>query len=46
MRQKSGPDKQPAVDAIKDIWHGTRWHFSERRHTLLPSGTAAANAPR
>jgi transposase len=28
MRQKSGPDKQPAEEAIKDIRRATRRHFS------------------
>jgi hypothetical protein len=28
MRQKSGPDKQPAEDAIRDIRRATRRHFS------------------
>ena len=28
MRQKSGPDKAPAEDAIKDIRRATRRHFS------------------
>ncbi len=28
MRQKSGPEKQPAEDAIKDIRRATRRHFS------------------
>jgi transposase-like protein len=28
MRQKSGPRKQPAEDAIKDIRRATRRHFS------------------
>ena len=28
MRQKSGPEKQPAQDAIKDIRRATRRHFS------------------
>jgi transposase len=28
MRQKSGPEKQPAADAIKDIRRATRRHFS------------------
>jgi transposase len=28
MRQKSGPEKQPAEDAIKDIRRATRLHFS------------------
>ena len=28
MRQKSGPEKQPAEAAIKDIRRATRRHFS------------------
>ena len=28
MRQKSGPEKQPAEDAIKNIRRATRRHFS------------------
>src|SRR6202041_3765595 len=28
MRQKSGPEKQPADDAIRDIRRATRRHFS------------------
>ena len=28
MRQKSGPEKQPAEDVIKDIRRVTRRHFS------------------
>jgi transposase len=28
MRQKSGPEKQPAADAIRDIRRATRRHFS------------------
>jgi transposase len=28
MRQKSGPEKKPAEDAIRDIRRGTRRHFS------------------
>ena len=28
MRQKSGPEKQPAEDAIRDIRRATRRHFS------------------
>ena len=28
MRQKSGPEKRPAEDAIKDIRRATRRHFS------------------
>jgi transposase len=28
MRQKSGPEEQPAEDAIRDIRRATRRHFS------------------
>jgi hypothetical protein len=28
MKQKSGPEKQPAEDAIRDIRRATRRHFS------------------
>jgi ribosomal protein L31E len=28
MRQKSGPEKEPAEDAIKDIRRAARRHFS------------------
>ena len=28
MRQKSGPERQPAEDAIRDIRRATRRHFS------------------
>jgi hypothetical protein len=28
MRQKSGPEKQPAEDAIREIRRATRRHFS------------------
>jgi transposase-like protein len=28
MRQKSGPEKQPAEDAIRDVRRATRRHFS------------------
>ena len=28
MRQKSGPEKQPAEDPIRDIRRATRRHFS------------------
>jgi transposase len=28
MRQKSGPEKQPAEEAIKDLRRATRRHFS------------------
>jgi transposase-like protein len=37
MSQKSGPEKQPAEDAIKDIRRATRRHFSaeERIRVVL-----------
>src|SRR5580693_5309737 len=37
MRQKSGPEKQPAEDAIRDIRRATRRHFSaeEKIHIVL-----------
>ena len=37
MRQKSGPEKQPAEDAIRDIRRATRRHFSaeEKIHVVL-----------
>jgi len=31
MTQKSGPEKQPAEDAIKDIRRATRRHFSAEK---------------
>jgi hypothetical protein len=31
MREKSGPEKQPA--AIKDVRRATRWHFSGKELT-------------
>ena len=33
MRQKSGPEKQPAEDAIRDIRRATRRHFSAERRS-------------
>ena len=37
MRQNSGPEKQPAEDAIRDIRRATRRHFSaeEKIHIVL-----------
>jgi transposase-like protein len=31
MRQKSGPEKQPAEDAIRDIRRAIRRHFSAEK---------------
>ena len=33
MRQKSGPEKQPAEDAIRDIRRATRRHFQLKRRS-------------
>ena len=39
MRQKSGPEKQPAEDAIRDIRRATRRHFSaEEKIRVVPEG--------
>ncbi len=39
MRQKSGPEKQPAEDAIRDIRRATRRHFSaEERIRIVLEG--------
>ncbi len=39
MRQKSGPEKQPAEDAIRDIRRATRRHFSaEEKIRILLEG--------
>jgi transposase len=39
MRQKSGPEKQPAEDAIRDIRRATRRHFSaEEKLRVVPEG--------
>src|SRR5882757_8650493 len=57
MRQKSGPEKQPAEDAIKDIRRATRRHFSaeEKIRVVLeglrgrrasPTSVAARASPR
>jgi transposase len=37
MRQKSGPEKQPAEEIIRDIRRATRRHFSaeEKIHIVL-----------
>ena len=40
MRQKSGPEKQPAEDAIRDIRRATRRHFSaEEKIRFLTADT-------
>ena len=57
MRQKSGPEKQPAEDAIRDIRRATRRHFSAeekirivleglRGEESMPSSAAARASPR
>ena len=39
MRQKSGPEKQPAEDAIRDIRRATRRHFSaEEKFRIVLEG--------
>ena len=39
MRQKSGPEKQPAEGAIKNIRRATRRHFSaEEKIGIVPEG--------
>jgi transposase len=39
MRQKSGPEKQPAEETIKDIRRATRRHFSaEEKIRVVPEG--------
>jgi hypothetical protein len=35
MRQKSGPEKQPAEDAIRDIRRATRRHFSAEENIRI-----------
>src|ERR1700690_431436 len=35
MRQKSGPEKQPAEDAIRDIRRATRRHFSAEEKSRI-----------
>ena len=41
MRQKSGPEKQPAEDAIRDTRRATRRHFSaeEKIRVVLGRGS-------
>jgi hypothetical protein len=55
MRQKSGPEKQPAEEAIKDIRRATRRHFSAEEkirvvlgaaRKALPNSVAARASPR
>jgi hypothetical protein len=41
MRQKSGPEKQPAEDAIRDIRRATRRHFSAEEKIRVVLGRAA-----
>ena len=38
MRQKSGPEKQPAEDAIRDIRRATRRHFSAEEKIRVVAG--------
>jgi transposase len=40
MRQKSGPEKQPAEDAIRDIRRATRRHFSAEEKIHRPGRAA------
>ena len=40
MRQKSGPEKQPAEDAIRDIQRATRRHFSAEEKDPRRTGRA------
>jgi transposase len=45
MRQKSGPEKQPAEDAIRDIRRATRRHFSaEEKIRIVLKGYAGRRA--
>jgi hypothetical protein len=45
MRQKSGPEKQPAEDAIRDIRRATRRHVSaEEKIRVVLEGCAARRA--
>ena len=45
MRQKSGPEKQPAEDAIRDIRRATRRHFSaEEKIRIVLEGPAGRRA--
>ena len=48
MRQKSGPEKQPAEDAIRDIRRATRRHFSaeEKIRVVLEGRRALPNCVR
>jgi hypothetical protein len=48
MRQKSGPEKQPAEEAIKDIRRATRRHFSaeEKIRVVLEQPCARSGLPR
>jgi hypothetical protein len=55
MRQKSGPEKQPAEEAIKDFRRATRRHFSAEEkirvvlgaaRKALPNSVAARASPR
>jgi len=41
MRQKSGPEEQPAEDAIRDIRRATRRHFSAEEKIRIGTGRAA-----
>ena len=41
MQQKSGPEKQPAEDAIRDIRRATRRHFSAEKKIPRRAGRAA-----
>jgi hypothetical protein len=46
MRQKSGPEKQPADDAIRDIRRAIRRHFAAEEKILhLVGGAARAVSP-
>ena len=45
MRQKSGPEKQPAEDAIRDIRRATRRHFSaEEKIRIVLEGLGGRRA--
>ena len=46
MRQKSGPEKQPAEDAIKDIRRAARRHFLARREDPRRAGRAPRRGER
>jgi hypothetical protein len=41
MRQKSGPEKQPAEDVIRDIRRATRRHFSRLERENIKRQTIA-----